>query len=331
MFKNAYLRMTLWYVAILTVMSLVFSVWVYHEAMQEVRSGLNGAFSVRLQARFGPLSRQDFDTALQKQYDDSQRRILGNLLLLNSAVLVIGGFASYGLARRTMRPIERAVEAQNRFTADASHELRTPLAAMKTELEVSLRDPTLSKADMKELLASNLEEINRLSDLSQALLSLARPGETIHLSAIDTTPIIADVCQRLQPLADAKKIAIKQNLAAMRTMAESKSLATIIGILLDNAIKYSPNASVITVTSYRKDGNGFIVVADHGPGIPVADLPHIFDRFYRADSSRTTQTVAGHGLGLSIAQKMIVAMRGSIIAQSTPGKGCVFTVKLPIA
>jgi signal transduction histidine kinase len=331
MFKNAYLRMTVWYVAILMVISVVFSVWVYHEAMQEVHSGLNGAFSVRLQDRFGPLSRQDFDTALQKQYTDSQGRILGNLLLLNSAVLIIGGFASYGLARRTMRPIERAVEAQNRFTADASHELRTPLAAMKTELEVSLRDLSLTKADMKELLESNLEEINRLSDLSQALLTLARPGETLHMSAIDTGPIVKEVCQRLQPLADAKKITIRDELKAATVISEAKTLATIIGILVDNAIKYSPKASEITVVTRRQDNNGLIIVTDHGPGIPVADLPHIFDRFYRADSSRTTQTVAGHGLGLSIAQKLVVAMRGSIIAQSTPGKGCVFTVKLPIA
>ena len=331
MFKNTYLRMTLWYVAILMVISLVFSVWVYREAIQEVRSGLDGPVAVRIQDRLGPLTRQDFENALQKQYDDSRGRILFNLILLNGAVLVAGGFASYGLARRTMRPIERAVDAQNRFTADASHELRTPLAAMKTELEVSLRDPNLTKADMKELLKSNLEEINRLSDLSQALLTLARPGETLHTSAVDAGPIVKEVCLRLQPLADAKKVTIHDELKALRVMSEQKTLATVVGVLVDNAIKYSPESATITIATRRQDNNGLIIVTDHGPGIPAADLPHIFDRFYRADSSRTTQTVAGHGLGLSIAQKMVVAMRGSIIAQSTPGKGCVFTVKLPIA
>ncbi|HSW81240.1 MAG TPA: HAMP domain-containing sensor histidine kinase [Candidatus Saccharimonas sp.] len=331
MFKNAYLRMTLWYVAILMVISLAFSLWVYHEAMQEVHSGLDGPVAVRIQDRLGPLTRQDFETALQQQYDASRGRILVSLLLLNGVVLVAGGFASYGLARRTMRPIERAVDAQNRFTADASHELRTPLAAMKTELEVSLRDPNLTKTDMKELLESNLEEINRLSDLSQALLSLARPGEALHLTAVETGAVVKEVCQRLQPLADAKKITIDDKLQSVTVMSEPKTLATIVGVLVDNAIKYSPESSKITITTRRQDNHGFITVTDQGAGIPAADLPHIFDRFYRADSSRTTQTVGGYGLGLSIAQKMVVAMHGSIIAQSTSGKGCIFTVKLPIA
>lgn len=331
MFKSAYTRLTLWYVAILMAISFIFSIWVYQEAMHEVHSGLSGPVVVKIQDRFGPLTRDDFNNAIQKQYADSQGRILLNLILLNAVVLVIGGAASYGMARRTMRPIEEALEAQNRFSADASHELRTPLAAMKTELEVALRDPNLAKADMKELLHSNLEEIDRMSGLAQGLLTLARSGENIHIAGLQAKQIVQEACDRMRPLADAKKISLKSELTEFKVMAEPKSLATIVGILLDNAIKYSPENAEITVAMRRQDGHGLIAVTDHGPGISAKDAPRIFDRFYRADGSRTTQVVAGHGLGLSIAQKLVGALRGTITLQSTPGKGCVFTVKLPLA
>lgn len=331
MFRSAYIRMTIWYVAILMGLSLAFSVWVYTEAMNEVRVGLTGPIAMKIQDRFGVISSRDLEVAIQQQYVSSQGRILGNLFFLNMVVLGVGTALSYWLARQTMQPIEKAVESQNRFTADASHELRTPLASMKTELEVALRDPNLSKAEMRELLQSSLEETNHMSDLTQGLLTLARSGEALQLSPLATRASVSEVCKRLQPLAEAKGITLQKDLVKLKVIAEKKSFETVVGILLDNAIKYSHHGAIVTVVTARKDGFGLISIADTGAGIAPADLPHIFDRFYRADSSRTKGSAGGHGLGLSIAQKMTAAMHGEIIAQSELGKGSTFILRLPLA
>jgi two-component system, OmpR family, sensor histidine kinase CiaH len=330
MIFSPYVRLTIWYVAILTGLSLAFSTWVYHEAMGELQAGFNGPVVQRLQDRFGPLPPDVWLQVINKQYDVASGRIIGQLALMNAGVLAVGAAASYWLAKRTMRPIEQALEAQNRFTADASHELRTPLAAMKTEIEVSLRDPKLSKEEMRELLQSNLEEINRMSDLATGLLTLARQPEKITFSPQQLQSITQSVIKRLQPLAEAKRITISKDMVDVKVMGEKASIATLLSILLDNAIKYSPPQTEIAVTVNRKDGHGIVTVTDHGPGIAEADLPHIFERFYRADSSRTTADVAGNGLGLSIAQKTVAALHGTITARSEVGKGSSFILRLPI-
>lgn len=331
MFRSAYIRLTVWYVAILMALSMAFSVWVYHEAMNELRMGFNGPLIMQFQGRPGSLIPEDIRNGIERQYRDTHGRIILNLVVLNVGVLAVGAFAGYALARRTLRPIEEAVDAQNRFTADASHELRTPLAAMKTEIEVTLRDQDVSKGELKELLQSNLEEIDRMSDLAQGLLALARPGDAPTLAALAAKPVVQDVVQRLQPLADAKKITLDTHFADFDVMADAKSMSTIISILLDNAIKYSPRESHIVISMRRKDGSGFISVKDRGTGIAANDLPHVFDRFFRADSSRTKEKVAGHGLGLSIAQKLVAGLGGTIHAKSKQGKGSEFTLRLNIA
>lgn len=331
MFKSASIRLAAWYVAILMAISIAFSVWVYREAMNELRMGLGGPFVVKLQDRFGGIAGGEVQALMDAQYAASHQRILFNLFLLNAGVFTVGALASYALARRTLRPIEDALDAQNRFTADASHELRTPLAAMKTELEVALRDPKLSKDAMRGLMQSSLEEIDRMSGLAQGLLTLARSGEAPVISAVPTKVIVSGVLARMRPLAEAKHMTIRADLSDLTVMGEAKSIEAIVCILLDNAIKYGPEKSTITVTIKREDGHGHITIADQGPGINAADLPHIFDRFYRADSSRTKEKVAGHGLGLSIAQKLVGLIGGTIRAQSQEGKGSTFTLRLPVA
>jgi two-component system, OmpR family, sensor histidine kinase CiaH len=327
---SPYVRLTIWYVAILMGLSLAFSVWVYNETMAELKAGFTGPVVERLQNRYGPLPAEVWVQVIEKQFEVSRQRVIGQLIVLNVGVLVVGAGASYWLARRTMRPIEEAFEAQNRFTADASHELRTPLSAMKTEIEVSLRDPNLDKQEMRELLRSNLEEIDRLSELAQGLLTLARQPEKPQVAPLAVKPVVIEIMKRYKPLADAKQIAFKKEFNEINVMADKKNLALLIGILLDNAIKYSPEKTTITVRVERKDGHGLISVIDQGPGISTDDLPRIFERFFRADSSRTKEQVAGNGLGLSIAKKTAAALHGAIIAKSEKGQGSTFSIRLPI-
>lgn len=329
MFNAAYLRLTAWYVAIIMAISILFSAWIYNEATHELRSGLQRQGVVMEEPIFGADKLQIIQTLADEQLEVSRARLLTNLVYLNILVLGVGAIASYLLAKRTMRPIEAALEAQNRFTADASHELRTPLTAMKTEIEVALRDASLSKQEARELLESNLEEIDRLSSLSEALLTLARDDEPPALKPVALDQLAGLSCKRLNSLAAAKQITVTCNLEPVTVVGDKISLEKIVGILLDNAIKYSPAKTTIAVSSSKKGTAGFLTIADQGLGIKASDQAHIFERFYRADTSRSKEKIAGHGLGLSIAKKLIESMHGEIQVTSQAGKGSTFTVKLP--
>ncbi len=338
LFDTVYLRLTGWYVLIIMGISIIFSLWVYNQARNELLFGLTRAVPAHSQVIEGEAGVQitgPFNTAFDIDVNDSleasRRRLIVRLVGLNVAVLVVGAVGSYWLARRTMKPIEDSVEAQHRFTADASHELRTPLAAMKTEIEVGLRDKNLSKAEAVTLLKSNLEEIDRLGNLADGLLALTQHDSTSEPVPTSLEEVAAKVAKRLHSLAEAKHIELKRDLKPVIVSTDEASVDKIIGILLDNAIKYSPEKTKVTIATYQKDGHGYAVITDEGVGIKATELPHIFDRFYRADSSRSKSHVAGHGLGLSIARQLAEQLNGSVMAASKPGKGSTFTLKIPIA
>jgi two-component system sensor histidine kinase CiaH len=327
MFTKASLRLTAWYVAILMALSLTFSAWLYSETMNEVRSGFNAQL---LRPYANLLPRQDVITYLDEQYNASRMRVIGSLVLLNAGVLVAGSVISYALARRTLRPIEDALEAQNRFTADASHELRTPLTSMKTEIEVALRNQNLSAKDARELLASNVEEIDRLSQLASGLLVLARTGDKTELSPVAIDDIAKKVTKRFEPAAKARRIKIQSQLTAIKAAANGAHVDAIAGILIDNAIKYGDEKSVITVAVAKYDNQACLTVHNQGKPIAPDDLPRVFDRFYRVDSSRTGGKASGYGLGLAIAQTLAKSMNG-VIAIKSDKSGTAFTLRLALA
>lgn len=326
LFDAAYLRLTAWYVAIIMSISLLFSIWVYNQARNELQFGLDRIVHV------GPmgLAPDTFTALIEERLDDSRRRVILRLVSLNVIVLAVGAGASYWLARRTMQPIEEAMEAQHRFTADASHELRTPLAAMKAEIEVGLRDKKLTKDEAVELLQSNLEEIDRLGNLAEGLLALTQDAGPYEPAPVALDDVSSKVIKRMRPLAEAKKISLQAELNPVVAAANEIAVDKIAGILIDNAIKYSPSDTTITVRTYRRDGAAYLEVTDQGIGIKATELPHVFDRFYRADTSRSKQHVPGHGLGLSIAQRLAEQMDGTITATSRLDRGSTFTLSLPV-
>jgi signal transduction histidine kinase len=231
-----------------------------------------------------------------------------------------------------MEPIEDALKAQTRFTADASHELRTPLTAMQTEIEVALRNKAITKAEAVQIIKSNLEEVVRLKSLSEGLLLLAQTsGKLPEGSTTSLGPISKDAVLRLEKTAKAKKIGIKNSVKNLKVRGEQKSLTELLVILIDNAIKYSPSGAKVHIDSRREGKSVLVSVRDTGIGIKNTDLPRIFDRFYRADSSRSSAQAGGYGLGLAIAKKIAQAHSGSIEVRSAPGKGSTFTIVLPTA
>jgi len=267
-----------------------------------------------------------FDTLRDIQVHEAQASLLTSLVITNICIWLAGGIGSYYLARRTLIPIEEAHEAQSRFTSDASHELRTPLASMRTEIEVALRDPDLSQVEMKELLSSNLEEVNKLTKLSQTLLQLSQlDHDNIPREKVKLDVAAKSVIERF----DKTERRIKLSGKPQTVTANKASVEELLTILLDNALKYSPDDSKVYVNLIKQKQMSGYEVINGGEGISPEVLPHIFDRFYRADSSRTNGSKKGYGLGLSLAKKIVELHNGELTVSSAVGKETTFRVLLP--
>jgi heavy metal sensor kinase len=228
--------------------------------------------------------------------------------------------------------LERSFAEIRRFTADASHELRTPLTVIRTEAEVALRQPP-GTGEYQQLLGSILEECDRLTRLTDQLLFLSRedarpadrPSHAVRLSAL-----LADVTETMRPLAETKALNLEHTLKDHAQIRGDESrLRQVFYNLLDNAIKYTPAGGTVTVESAFEDHHVIVTVRDTGIGIPSADLPHVFDRFYRVDKARNREQ-GGTGLGLSIARSIVETHGGSIELMSEAGRGTTCTVKLPL-
>ncbi len=338
MFRSALVKLTGLYLLILMLVSFFFSFNVYRVATFEVNNRLQrqGDFFTN-SSGFSPDGNgpgrgpNPFEQERVSELEASKQHILLQLLYANLAILIFGGAGSYFLARRTLEPIEEAHDAQVRFTADASHELRTPLAAMRAETEVTLRNPGLNVEDARDQLKSNLEELERLTALSDGLLQLARGIDTSALDGVvKLSGIIQAASTQVKSLASAKHIELRLPAAkAYKVQGSKTQLVQALVILLDNAIKYSPAGSHVHIKLRAAQQHITIEVIDQGRGIAETDLPHIFERFYRADSSRTQADVQGYGLGLPIAHQIVEAHRGELTAISTPDVGSQFNISLP--
>lgn len=329
MFHSAVIKLTAWYLLILMSVSLLFSLTLYNIATGELRARINDLQS-RIEAPdvspYAPNHRL-FVAYGNEQREETQRNILITLAYVNLLILLGGGVLCYLLARRTLHDIEQSHDAQSRFTSDASHELRTPLAAMRTELEVALRDPKLSKEEMRELLHSNLEEVNRMTALSQTLLHLSRMDyASLDFETVNLGTVIADVVQRYDK--NLSRIKFDPPKGQLTIKTNPSSIDELFTILVDNALKYSPEKSKITAKLARQGRNVVFTITNTGTGISKDDLPHIFERFYRAENYSRTDN--GAGLGLALAKEIVAMHRGEMSVSSTKNKDTTFTVTLPL-
>lgn len=331
MFHSAALKLTLWYLGIIMAISLIFSITLYRVSSSDLGRNVNrqvGYFNDLL----GPDESNNYRRLRDRQLGEDINHLKANLILFNLAVLVGGGAASYWLARRTLEPIEEALESQTRFASDASHELRTPLTAMMTENEVALRNKQITKAAAVNVIKSNLEEAAKLKTLAEGLLQLTNGnGLGKDLQPVSIKAAAAEAMDRYAVAAEDKKIQLTNEVGDLTVAGDRSSLAELLSIFIDNAVKYTPKGGKVTVSAARHHKNIHIDIADTGNGIKSADLARIFERFYRADSSRHKTDIGGYGLGLSIAKKITEAHYGHIEVKSTLGKGTVFTLVLPAA
>lgn len=336
MFKRARIKLTAWYLAIIMAISLSFSVVIYSGVTAEFQRRLNtieGRFHI--ETLRGLRIQEPVHDYFMKDFEESRLSVIFILIYANAAILAVSAAAGYFLAGRTLAPIEITLEEQKRFVGDASHELKTPLTALQTSIEVTLRNKKLNLIGAKKVLNENLEDIEQLKKLSNDLLALTsyhQNGNRLKMEKADIKDIIANVKKDIAPLARQKHINFKIHSKSYNLKANSESLEKLITILLDNAVKYTPKEGEVSLSTSLSTSKKYLIIKaiDTGIGITKLDLPHIFDRFYRADTSRSKTNSEGFGLGLSIAERITNLHNGTISVKSIPNKGSTFTVKLPL-
>lgn len=313
--------------------SLSFSIVIYRGMAADIDS-----FSRMQQARFErrfdeagiprPPITIDIDVV-----NEIKEHVLLNLLGINSIILVVMGGLSYFLAGKTLEPIQEMVEEQNRFISDASHELKTPLTAMKSSLEVYVRDPKMTLSEAKSVLNDNIEEVNRLQTLAESLLTLSENQLGVHpqsFTSLYIKTILTKSYGFVKHSADSRNIRIQMtSIPHKRIDGNESKLIELFTILLDNAVKYSPKESTISISGGIVKKGIEIRVSDKGYGIDENDIPHVFDRFFRSDSARSKMGAGGYGLGLSIAKKIITMHNGSIEIESAINYGTTVLIWLP--
>jgi two-component system, OmpR family, sensor kinase len=262
-------------------------------------------------------------TATKIAAGDLSQRI--NLADTDSELGRLGGVLNSTFAR-----LEAAFAQQARFTADAAHELRTPVSVILNQSQTAL-GRARSAAEYRENLEACQRAAQRMRRLIESLLELARldAGQAgLRLEPFDLSAVVADCVDLMRPLADERQIKCEPALAEVRCQGDAERIKQVITNLLGNAICYNHVGGLVRISVRSSDGRAVLTVTDTGSGIAAEHLPHLFERFYRADKSRS-RAIGGAGLGLAICQAIVAAHGGTIEVQSAVGEGTTLTVSLP--
>ena len=301
MFEKARIKLTTWYLGIIMLISIMFSVVIYRGVNAEL-TRMSNRQSLRIEREFQgfvPNIRLD-----QEILEESRVRLVRLLFLVNCVILGISGLGGYYLAGKTLSPIEEMLKRQEEFVANASHDLKTPITAMRSNLEVTLREKNISRKGLVQTIEDNLSDVVKLQNLSENLLTLSTKNISV-LKVESLNKIISLATSEVAPLAKKKQITIDQNSlkSDITVMADANRLQRALVALVDNAIKYSREKNVIKIDIVKKKKVVSVAVIDRGMGIAGDELERVTSRVYRADNSRHS---SGHGLGLSIASQIIV-------------------------
>lgn len=268
---------------------------------------------------------------------DSELALLDHftkMLVIYLVAAVLGAAAaSYFLSRKTIKPIVASMNRQTEFVQNASHELRTPLAIIRAAQERLLADPSARVVDKFEDVNAVADETKRLARLVDDLMTLSSADAPVHddreMEPVDVSGVVAEVGDLYADVAEVggKTLTVVAQFAG-EALIDADALRQVVGILLDNALKYTEEGDVVELRCEERAGRVAVSVADTGCGIDPADREQVFERFYRADAARTTP---GSGLGLSIARALVERARGTIAVEGNEPRGTCVTVTLPKA
>ena len=227
--------------------------------------------------------------------------------------------------------LHKVFEGQRQFVADAAHEIQTPLTVIKGTIEVALQK-SRGVDEYRDALVTNLGQVERLSTLTRSLLTLAQfAGDRppVKMVPLALEPLIQELVKELTMLAEDRKVRLTLEAHPVPfVLGDGGRLTQLLINLLDNALAHTPPEGTVTLRLKPEDGQVVMEVEDTGPGIAPEHLPHLFERFYRGDPARDRES-GGAGLGLAIVKEIAEAHGGTVRADSTLGKGSVFTVTLP--
>ena len=262
----------------------------------------------------------------------SLRVLVLNCLLIWLLAMAVFFLISLFLASRAVRPVEQAWQSQRQFVADASHELKTPLTVILANTDIVLAHPEAQVAEQAKWLEYTRDEAGQMKGLVEDLLFLAK-ADAARQGSTPTLVFLSELALGcllpFESVAFEAGVTLEHQIAPDLTlMGDEGQLRRLIRILLDNAVKYAGPGGTATLTLERRQDKLRLTVCNTGQPIPPEHLPHLFERFYRADTARDRQA-GGYGLGLSIAKSIVEGHRGKISVTSAPGAGTTFTVTLP--
>jgi signal transduction histidine kinase len=319
LFARARLRLALLFAAIVVVLVVVSSVFMYLTVRADIRAAATRSYG-------GGETEQEFVTR-------SLGSLRWQLVAVDAAIVVFIGIGGLLYARSTLRPIRESVAAQKRFVADASHDLRTPLAIMKAEFEVTLRRPDLDE-DARPVLLSGLEEVDRMSSMVEDLLTLSRIDarqERLAREPLDLVALARQTVDELGNLAATGGVLLRTDATGdAPAVGDEGHVRRALRNVVRNAVEHSPSGATVEIAVRRTPRGAEVVVADHGEGMPPEVVAHVFDRFYRGDAARS-QERGGSGLGLAIARWALRGMGGDLTVESRVGAGTSMTLTLPAA
>ncbi len=318
-FQQARIKLTASYIIMLAVILCVFSISLYFALAKNLREDLDVELS-------------DEQTHV-RVINQTVHHLKTTIIITDLGVLLLISVLSYALAGKTLRPIEEALLAQKQFSADASHEFRTPLSIMKNELEVAAASGHISSEDAKVLIQSNLEEVNHMSSMVDQLLKLSRSESHQNgfaMTQVKLAEVTKEAVAKMQKLAQIKHINLKvEAVKEDEILGSVDALQEMVLNLLQNAIDYTPENGSVKIVIKSSGKFQELTIQDTGIGIEPKDLSHIFERFYKADNTRSLRSNSS-GLGLSIVHDIVQKHRGKIHVSSTPGKGTLVTVTFPL-
>lgn len=319
MFDAARLRLTAWYLAILTAIVGLLSVALYH-------------ILVRFPTTPAPANALSITAVIAYLSRVPNAVLASQIAAVDLGVLILAALGAYVLAGKTLAPIAAVLDRQQRFAALASHQLRTPLTVLRGTMEVALLRQRTAE-EYEQVLRDAVADVDRLSTLVADLLAAVRiQRDTIqpNLTLLDLRDVARDVVESVRPLAAQKQQTIELNLnGPLLLPGDGIKLRQVAATLLDNALAYTPGGGHIEVSAHQERGRAFLSVRDSGPGIAPEHLPHLFEPLYRADVPGAD--ASGHaGLGLALAAWIVRSHRGKLRVRSKVGRGSTFTVSLPL-